>query len=53
MKRKHSKTYKKGLNLLSLTKSRLINLVKKLTKKMSTNKRYKMRGGWGEAMANP
>ncbi len=45
MKRKHSKTYKKGTNLFSLTKSRLINLVKKLTKKMSTNKRYKMRGG--------
>jgi hypothetical protein len=45
MKRKHSKTYKKGLNLFSLTKSRLINLVKKLTKKMDVKKRYKMRGG--------
>ena len=45
MKRKHSKTYKKGLNLFSLTKSRLINLVKKLTQNMGIKKRYKMRGG--------
>ena len=45
MKHKHSKTYKKGLNLFSLTKSRLINLVKKLTQKMGIKKRYKMRGG--------
>ena len=45
MKNRHSKTYKKGPNLFSLTKSRLINLVKKLTKKMNINKRYKMRGG--------
>ena len=45
MKRKYSKTYKRGLNLFSLTKSRLINLVKKLTQKMNYNKKYRMRGG--------
>ena len=45
MKRKYSKTYKRGLNLFNLTKSRLINLVKKLTQKMNYNKKYRMRGG--------
>ena len=45
MTRKHSKTYKKGRNFSMFSKSRLINLVKKLTKKMNINKRYKMRGG--------
>jgi len=45
MKRKHSKTYKKRMNLSMFSKSRLINLVKKLTQKMNVKKRYKMFGG--------
>ena len=45
MKRKHSKTYKKGKNFLKFTKSRLINLVKKLQKKITMKKKYGMRGG--------
>ena len=49
MTRKHSKTYKKGRNFSMFSKSRLINLVKKLTKKINAKKRYKMFGGWGEA----
>jgi hypothetical protein len=44
MKRKHSKTYK-GINLNKCSKSRLINLVKKLTRKIHSKKSYKMSGG--------
>jgi hypothetical protein len=44
MKSKHSKTYK-GINLYKFSKSRLINLVRKLTRKIHGKKRYKMRGG--------
>jgi hypothetical protein len=44
MKRKNSKTYKKGKSLLKLNKMRLINLVRKLTKKINI-KKYKMFGG--------
>ena len=47
MKRKHSKTYKKGTNFLKFTKTRLINLVKKLTQKLGMKKKHKMFGGWG------
>lgn len=45
MKRKHSKTYKKGNNFFKFTKTRLINLVKKLTQKLNIKKKYKMFGG--------
>jgi len=45
MKRKYSKTYKRGLNFIKMSKARLINLVKKLTQKISYNKKYRMRGG--------
>ena len=45
MKRKYSKTYKRGLNFIKMSKSRLINLVKKLTQKIRYNKKYRMRGG--------
>ena len=45
MKRKYYKTYKRGLNLFNFSKSRLINLVKKLTQKITYKKKYRMRGG--------
>ena len=44
MKSKHSKTYK-GVKLYKYSKSRLINLVKKLTRKIYAKKKYIMSGG--------